>query len=259
MTATERLRKLMGNRFPVVAHARYGDGRKEGRPPENTLSAFVQALNEGADAIETDIQITSDGEFVLIHDGDVDRTTNGKGRVENMTLAEIKELRASYGREEFAEERILTLAELANIVGETGLLLEIKSDHFLGKRIARRFVAELDRLGILEQTAIVSFSWERIQAIRKVDPNIPIGWITKGHFFWPRKGTEMVGPVWPLLFLNIILNPFYIWIIHKRGQVICPLDPTPEKWKKLWLYKFLRCDAVLTNEPAKTLQKLGRA
>ena len=60
--------------------------------PENTMLAFRKALEIGVDQIETDIRITSDGELVCIHDDTVDRTTNGKGRVCDKTLAEIKAL-----------------------------------------------------------------------------------------------------------------------------------------------------------------------
>src|SRR5512136_2944979 len=81
--------------------------------PENTLAAFRRALADGADIIETDLHLTADGVFVCIHDGMVDRTTDGHGAVAEMTLAQIKTLSASCGRPEFAAERVPTLAETA--------------------------------------------------------------------------------------------------------------------------------------------------
>ena len=71
------------------------------RCPENTLAAFRQALADGADALETDLHLTADGVFVCIHDALVDRTTDGRGPVAGMTLAELRTLSASYGRPEF--------------------------------------------------------------------------------------------------------------------------------------------------------------
>lgn len=68
-----------------------------GLAPENTLAAFHQAVDDwGADMIELDVHATADGECVVIHDPTVDRTTDGVGRVERMTLAELKELDAGY-------------------------------------------------------------------------------------------------------------------------------------------------------------------
>ena len=62
--------------------------------PENTMEAFRAAIEMGVDQIETDVRITADGELVLIHDATVDRTTNGTGKVAQMTLAELKALDA---------------------------------------------------------------------------------------------------------------------------------------------------------------------
>jgi len=255
--ATERLRRILGKEMPVISHAHYGDGLAIGRPPENTMPAFRQAIAEGADVIETDVQVTSDGEFVLIHDGEVDRTTDSTGRLDRMTLVAVKKLSAFYGRKEFSSERIMTLGELVKILpASIALLLEVKSDRFLEKEIARRFVAELDRLGISERTALVSFSLDRILAIRSIDPAIPIGRIT--HKPWkldhirPQKGVEMLGPAWYLL----VFNPFYVRVAHQHGQMVCPLDSQPER--RLWYYKLLGVDAVISNDLARTLRAIGR-
>src|SRR5262245_40832238 len=79
--------------------------------PENTLAAFRRAFKEGADLLETDLHLTSDGVFVCIHDPTLDRTTLSSGKVEEMTLGQLKQASACYGRSEFADERNPTLAE----------------------------------------------------------------------------------------------------------------------------------------------------
>ena len=68
--------------------------------PENTLASFRRAVEDGADILETDLYLSSDGAFVCIHDPTLDRTTDGKGPVEDRTLAELKALSASCGPEE---------------------------------------------------------------------------------------------------------------------------------------------------------------
>ncbi len=222
------------------------------RCPENTLAAFRQALADGADALETDLHLTADGVFVCIHDATVDRTTDGRGPVAGMTLAELKTLSASYGWPAFQAERVPTLAELAAILpADMALALELKTDRFLEPAICRRLVDELRAAGVLARTVILSFSLARVQAVQAAAPDLPIGWITLSRA-WPVRGVQLLGPLWPLL----LLNPLYAWLAHRRGQLVAPLDPTPDR--RLWLYKLLRCDAILSDDPASTLAALHR-
>lgn len=223
------------------------------RCPENTLAAFRQALADGADALETDLHLTADGVFVCIHDATVERTTDGSGPVAGMTLAELRQLSASYGRPEFQAERVPTLAELASLLpADVALALELKTDRFLEPAICQRLVDELAAAGVLERTVVLSFSLARVQAVQAAAPDLPIGWITLSRP-WPVKGVQLLGPLWPLL----LINPLYPLLAHRRGQLVAPLDPLPDR--RLWLYKLLRCDAVLSDDPASTLAALGRA
>ena len=223
------------------------------RCPENTLAAFRQALADGADALETDLHLTADGVFVCIHDATVERTTDGSGPVAGMTLAELRQLSASYGRPEFQAERVPTLAELASLLpADVALALELKTDRFLEPAICQRLVDELAAAGVLERTVVLSFSLARVQAVQAAAPDLPIGWITLSRP-WPVKGVQLLGPLWPLL----LLNPLYPLLAHRRGQLVAPLDPLPDR--RLWLYRLLRCDAVLSDDPASTLAALGRA
>ena len=98
---------------------------------------------------------------------------------------------------------------------------------------------------------MLSFSRKRLDVVRAVAPNVPLGWITQNKLF-PTPGFEMFGPYWPLL----ILNPLLTLITHLFGQLVCPLDPIPDA--RLWLYRLLGCDAVLSDNPAQTAQALGR-
>ena len=219
--------------------------------PENTLAAFQQALDDGADILETDLRLTSDGVFVCIHDAEVDRTTNGSGAVSEMTLREIKTLSAACGRSAFEAEKIPTLAELVAILPpDVPLALELKDDQFLMSDVCRRLVGELDRAEVRERTVVLSFSLARIVTMRSIAPDIPIGWITLTRAV-PLRGVQFLGPLWPL----IILNPFYVRLAHMRGQMVGPLDPTPDS--RLWLYRWLGCDVVLSDDPGATIRALG--
>ena len=218
--------------------------------PENTLAAFRQAFADGADILETDLHLTADGVFVCIHDGTVERTTDGRGAVAELTLAQLKAFSASCGRPEFAAERIPALAELTALLPPGVVLaLELKTDRFLEPEVCRRLVAELATAGVRERTVVLSFHVRRVQAVRAFAPEIPPGFITATKLS-PFVDAALLGPFWPLL----LVNPLYVALAHRRGQVISPLDPTPDR--RLWLYRLLRCDAVLTNDPAATRRAL---
>jgi glycerophosphoryl diester phosphodiesterase len=220
--------------------------------PENTLASFKQALQDGADILETDLHLSADGVFMCIHDGTVDRTTNGSGEVAKMTLAELKSLSAWDNRPGYEGERIPTLAEAAALLpADCALALELKTDRFLEDEVCQRLAGELETAGVRERTVVISFHQERVQRVQANAPDIPIGWITLTGWR-PVRGMQLLGPFWPLLFLN----PFYVSNAHRHGQVVAPLDPSPDG--RLWYYSWLGCDAVLTDNPGKTARILKR-
>ena len=220
--------------------------------PENTLAAFGRAIDDGADIIETDLHLTRDGVFVCIHDATLDRTTDGHGAVADLILAEIKRYSASYGHPEFAAERIPALDELTSILPpDVFLALELKTDRFLEPNVARRLIDQLCAAGVADRTIVLSFHLDRVLTVQRAAPEMPIGLITLDRLA-PTVPTQLIGPYWPLM----LINPFYATWAHRRGMLIAPLDPCPDR--RVWLYRLLRCDAILTNDPASTLKQLGR-
>jgi len=220
--------------------------------PENTLASFRQAVQDGADILETDLHLTSDNILVCIHDATVNRTTDGKGAVQEMTLKQLKSLSASYGRSKFREEKIPTLTELARIIPKNvALALELKSDRFLKPEICRKLAQELRKQRVFTRTVMLSFSMARLQAVQAVEPELPIGWITVKRLI-PKKGVQLIGPLFPILYLN----PLYVAWAHRLGQLVSPLDTTPDA--RLGYYRWLGCDAVLSDDPGKTRKVLDR-
>ena len=120
------------NRPLVIAHQ-----GGELLAPSNTMTAFENAAKLGVDVLETDIHITKDGHLVAIHDPTVDRTTNGKGRVANLTLAEIQELDAGYhfkdleGKYSYRGKGVYipTVDEMFQAFGNMKIEIEIKDDN----------------------------------------------------------------------------------------------------------------------------------
>lgn len=125
--ASTDINGLKGKEFEIIAHK-----GASGTAPENTMVAFQKALDLGVDMIELDVRHTKDEEIVVFHDSTLDRTTNGRGLVEDMTLAEIKELDAgSWFHPDFEGEKVPTLKEVLDLVdGRCKVLIEIKHmDH----------------------------------------------------------------------------------------------------------------------------------
>jgi glycerophosphoryl diester phosphodiesterase len=220
--------------------------------PENTLASFRCAVRDGADILETDVHLSADGEFICIHDATVDRTTNGSGAVAEMTVKEIKALRALDPAGNPTEERIPTLAEVAAALPEkVALALELKTDRFLEADVCRRFADALREGGIFPRSFALSFSLPRLRALQQAAEEMPIGWITMSRVL-PDRDVELIGPFWPLVYLN----PLYVARAHRQGMFVCPLDPKPER--RLRHYLNLGCDAVISDNPAVTRAAMDR-
>jgi glycerophosphoryl diester phosphodiesterase len=139
--------------------------------PENTLPALQEAVRLGAHMIEFDIQLTKDGALVLMHDATVDRTTNGKGKVADLTLAEIKALDAGSKLDaRFAGTRIPTFEEaLAVFPKNVWLNCHLKGGAALGEACAR-VIARAGR----KHQAFLAATADAAQAARAAVPDILI-------------------------------------------------------------------------------------
>jgi glycerophosphoryl diester phosphodiesterase len=155
-----------------------------GLAPENTLAAFRLALELGVDGTELDLQTSKDGVVVVIHDDSVDRTTDGRGRIGELTLEEIKRLDAgSRFAPAFRGERIPTLRELIDLVKGSGnehfrLNLEIKfTDGCEGEPadLEERVLAVLHETGFLDRVITQSFYHPSAAKMKRLAPGIPAG------------------------------------------------------------------------------------
>ncbi|WP_027084686.1 glycerophosphodiester phosphodiesterase [Cohnella panacarvi] len=163
---------------PILTIAHRG---ASGYAPENTLSAFRMAVRMEADFIEIDLQLTKDGEIVIMHDGSVNRTTNGRGEIRRMTLADVKALDAGswfnsenpmYAREEYAGEKVPTLRELFETFGNrTNYLLETKSPSD-NPGLEEKMWALVEQYGLADRVAVQSFSRKSLKKLRKLAPGV---------------------------------------------------------------------------------------
>jgi glycerophosphoryl diester phosphodiesterase len=130
------------------------------KAPENTLAAFRLAHKLGADGVELDVQLTADGQVVVIHDETLDRTTSGKGPVGARTLRQIKGLDASNGREGYQGESVPTLVEVLDVLGPTGMNLniELKNSVEPYPGLEQAVLGIVDAAGLAERVIYSSFN-----------------------------------------------------------------------------------------------------
>ncbi len=142
---------------------------------ENTASAFSAAL-AGSYGIETDIQISADGEAMVHHDDALGRLTEGDGRLAQMNAADLKAVRFKT-----TSDRILTLGELCDLVaGRTPLVIELKS-HFNGdRRLVERAAKVL--AGYKGPVAVMSFDPGMIETARIIAPALTRGIVAERHY-----------------------------------------------------------------------------
>ena len=146
--------------------------------PPNTLAAFEKAAALGADGIELDVHLSADGEPVVIHDFTVDATTDGSGRVAQLTLAQLKRLDAgAHFGPAFAGEPIPTLEEVLRVVGKRLLLnIELKSAGLRDSGLERAVVAQIARAVESDSRVILSsFNPLSLWRVKKIAPHIPVG------------------------------------------------------------------------------------
>lgn len=147
-----------------------------GLSPEHTILAYKKALEAGADVLEIDVHATKDSKIVVIHDPAVDSTTNGKGRVNELTLSEIKSLDAGYrfaikrgNKEEYPfRGKGLTIPALKEVFSKfpnQRINIEIKQ---IEPQIEERLFKLIKEMGMTENALVVSENHEAIKRFRQI-------------------------------------------------------------------------------------------
>lgn len=234
--------------------------------PENTMAAFQAAAELGV-AFELDVTLTADGEVVVIHDDTLGRTTNGRGAVGDVSLAEIKELDAgSWFGAEYAGEKIPTLREvLERFGGVVPIDIEIK-DRKPHEPLADAVVAEIERLGLVNEVFVTAFNPYMLVRTREKNPELRRGMLT-GTF----KDENLSLPekfVLRRLLLQRKVKPRYIAIEdvrvnrrnvrrwQRRGYAVLVWTVNDEAEMQRMIG--LGVDGIITDYPDRLLQLLGR-
>ncbi len=147
--------------------------------PMNTLPSFELALQQGADGIELDVRLSFDGALVIMHDDRVDATTDGAGRVADLTLAQLQSLDAgAWFGEAFRGTHIPTLDEVFETVGRRMRInVEIKAETARGNGIEVKVADTIRRHGLARSVIISSFNPLTLRRFRHEMPAVPIGYL----------------------------------------------------------------------------------
>lgn len=159
-----------------------------GHAPENTMISFDQALGLGADMLEFDVRLTKDGVPVVVHDANLDRTSNRSFNVADLSVADITQLDAgSWFDLRFIGEKIPTLKDLlkwakakkTRAKGKLAYFVELKVDGDEGRReqLIKAVVKELKAAGVLNRSVIISFDEPTLALARKISPTTATGFL----------------------------------------------------------------------------------
>ena len=165
-----------------------------GQYPENTMLSFRKAIEAGCEGIELDIQLTRDGEIVIIHDEKIDRTSDKKGIVKDMTYKELCEADFSYkykGRVEF--QKIPTLREYFELVKNEDIItnIELKTGVYEYEGIEKK-VYDLTKEYNLEKKVIISsFNHYSVMRMKEIAPEIECGFLTETWIIAPGEYTAL--------------------------------------------------------------------
>ncbi len=173
------------NRRPfLISHRGYSS-----RAPENTLASFEMALQAGAEVLECDVQLTSDGVVAVMHDPDVDRTTDGRGPLQQKSWSQVRGLDAGYAErfgDAFAGQRVPRLEEVLELArNRAQVFIEIKPEA-LGsgpEGIELETLRAAERTGMIEDIGVLSFAPLALQRIHAHAGSVPLGLV----FRWWRS------------------------------------------------------------------------
>ena len=221
--------------------------------PENTLTAFRNAIHVGADWIEMDVRRTQDGVLVVMHDETVDRTTDGAGRVESLTLGQIRALDAGDGEQVPTFDEVIALARESGV----GLLPEAKSPN-LYPGIETEMVEAVVEGGYVQRTVIQSFEMDALETVHETDPDVevcPLYGLWALDLSDPRPSeANCLCPMAEM----VVLNPWMIKQAHAQGREVFVWFGVIEHPTVMRFILALGADGLMVDDPVALARILGR-
>ncbi|WP_433743055.1 glycerophosphodiester phosphodiesterase [Falsibacillus pallidus] len=225
-----------------------------GTHPENTMSSFREAEKAGADGIELDVQLSRDGEVVVIHDETLERTTNGKGFVKDYTLEELKKLDASYKFNSFLKKpRIPSFREVCEWLKTNELLcnVELKNGVFPYPQLEEKVIALVREYGLENRIIISSFNHYSIVYCFRLAPEIEIAPLYSEGLFMPWIYAQSIRG--RAIHPNQRAAPDEIVLASMENGIAVRPYTVNKKEDMIRLFK-IGCSAIITDYPKKALE-----
>lgn len=157
----------------------YGHRGASAYAPENTLISFQKAIEMKADGVELDIQLSKDGEIVVIHDETIDRTSNGHGYVKDLTLKELKSYNYNRTHPEYEFAAIPTMREVFELIKPTDLIIniELKTGIFFYPSIEEKILALTAEFGMEDRVIYSSFNHYSMKKLHALKPDAKVAFL----------------------------------------------------------------------------------
>lgn len=221
--------------------------------PENTLAAFRHAIDAGADWIEFDVQRTRDGVLVVIHDETVDRTTNGTGKVGELTLEQIQALDAGNGEQVPTFEQVIVLAKESGV----GIMPEAKSPG-LYPGLGEQMIAAIETGDYVDHTLLQSFDPGTLANVRQANAEqaeCPLYGLWQFDLSKPEPSdAEFLCPMAEMA----LLNPWMIRQAHQDGRQVYVWFGIIESPLMLRTMLAMGADGLMVDDPVALAEILDR-
>jgi len=229
--------------------------------PENTLPSFAQAIQKGADGVELDAKLTSDGHVIVIHDTTVDRTTNGSGKIQSFSLDAIRKLDAgSWFDKSFAGAQVPLLEEVFETVGKEKIINIELTNYATPRDGLVEAVCELIKKHNNEdQILFSSFFVSNLRIAAKMLPKVPRGLLAMPGLIglWARSFGFMFGDYQALHPHISSVRREQIQRVHRvKRRVHVWTANTPDEIKQLADWDV---DGIFTDDTALAVRALGRS
>ena len=213
--------------------------------PENTIKGFRYAIELGVDYVECDVHLSRDKQLMVMHDATVDRTTNGRGAIRDLTAARIRSLDAGQG------EQVPLLDEVLETVrGEVHLLIELK-----GTGVEHAAVEAVKAQSMQEYVTFTSFALERLALVREMGKEYRLGAILPNPTdFDLARAVELQAVGIGIRYTNLCLR--HVEAAHALGLEVRAWNP--DTWDEQQAMITLGVDGISTNRPDILLSNLGR-
>lgn len=238
--------------------------------PENTLACYKKGIEAGADMIEIDIHLTKDNRIVVCHDQSINRTTNGKGLIREMTLNEIRQYRCLDADGNVTDQQVPTLDEVFDLMLETRaagnpckLLIEIKRTRNIYQGIEELLLEKINSCNAKDWIIVQSFNDFALERIHQLDPSVRL----EKLFFFKLPGLPVIMDWFHFTTFSYekyhyisSFNMNYLWLtrsflcdIHSHGKEV-----------KVWTLEGtdaprLDVDGIITNRPDLWCKERGAA